>query len=291
MRIATSLVMIALATSSAWAEPTQVFPLTGIDLPPERRGMTERLTRAIADSIDAEVSSVAIEDAAGLLECDVEVTSCLELVSKSVGNKQLVFGTVVQGTGNVLKVTLTRFRPGPDRQQQTYEISGATEAYPDELVRKAAPLFGGTTPPPIDATPPADPVDPVGPVGPTPGEPVDAPAGSISPGTWALVGAGVVGLAVGIGFRFSASGIEDDVNAFPMPQTRADFDELTALEDKGTLHKGLGAGLIVVGGIALGAGIVRAIMQRSNSPREDSRVIGVTPLRGGAALTLTWGLE
>ncbi len=146
MRIATSLVMIAFATSPAWAEPTQVFPLTGADLPPERRGMTERLTRAIADSIDGEVSSVAIEDAAGLLECDVEATSCLELVSKSVGNKQLVFGTVVQGAGSVLKVTLTRFRPGPDRQQQTYEITGATEAYPDELVRKAAPLFGGTAP-------------------------------------------------------------------------------------------------------------------------------------------------
>jgi len=286
MRIAMGLVMIALAASPVWAEPTQVFPLTGTDLPPERRGMAERLTRAIADSIDAEVSSVAIEDAAGLLDCDIESTSCLELVSKSVGDKQLVFGTIVQGAGTVLKVTLTRFRPGPDRQQKTYEITGATEAYPDELVRKAAPLFGGT--PLVNLKPPDE---TVGPVGPTPVEPVDAPHGTITPGTWALVGAGVVGIAVGIGFRVSASGIEEDVIAFPMPQTRANFDELTALEDKGKLYKGLGAGLVVVGSVALGAGIARAILQRSASPGEDNRVIGVTPLRGGAALTLTWGME
>jgi hypothetical protein len=283
MKIVTSLVVLAMA-SPAWAEPTQVFPLTGPELGPERRGTVERLTRALADSIDAEVSSVAIEDAAGLLECDVEATSCLELVSKSVGNKQLEFGTVVQGKGNALKVTLTRFRPGPDRQQQTYELSGESEAYPDELVRKAAPLFGGTPPDEIEKTP--EPIDP--PV--TPPVVDEPPAGTITAGTWGLIGGGAIGIAIGIGFRVSASGISDDVNAFPQPQTRDDFDRLTALEDRGTLHTRLGVGFIVAGGVALGAGIIRAVVQRQ-SPSQDERVVSVTPLRGGAAITVTWGLR
>jgi len=287
MRLVTSLVVIALAASPAWAEPTQVFPLTGADLPPERRGTIERLTRAIADSIDAEVSSVAIEDAAGLLDCDVEATTCLESVSKSVGNKQLVFGTVVQGPGNVLKVTLTRFRPGPDRQQQTYELTGEDEAYPDELVRKAAPLFGGTRPPAIDATP-GEPIAPT----PVATSPVDEPPpGKITAGTWALIGGGALGLGIGIGFRVSASGIADDVNALPTPQSRADFDQLTTLEDRGTLHTRLGVGLIAIGGVALTAGIVRAVLQRKAAPREDERVVNVTPIRGGAAITVTWGMR
>jgi len=38
MRLGTSLVMIALAASPSWAEPTQVFPLTGADLPPSGAG-------------------------------------------------------------------------------------------------------------------------------------------------------------------------------------------------------------------------------------------------------------
>lgn len=281
-------VLVIATASPVWAEPTQVFPLTGTELPAERRGTAERLTRAIADSIDADVSSVAIEDAAGLLDCDVEATSCLELVSKSVGNKQLVFGTVVPGKGKGLRVTLTRFRPGPDRQQQTYEISGETEAYPDELVRKAAPLFGGTQPAAV-TTPPDEPEGPLGvTVAPPPVD--EPPPGTISASTWGLIGGGAVGIAIGIGFRVSASGISDDVNASPPPQTRTDFGRLTELEDRGTLHTRLGTGLIVVGGVALVAGVVRAVVQRK-SPAPDERVVGVTPIRGGAAITITWGME
>lgn len=289
MKLVTSLLVIAMGASPVAAEPMQVFPLNGSELPPERRGIAERLTRAIADSIDAEVSSVPIEDAAGLLDCDVEVTSCLERVSKSVNNKQLVFGTVVSGKGKVLKVTLTRFRPGPDRQQQTYEITGETEAYPDELVRKAALLFGGTKPAPVVSSPdvPDEPLPDVTDPVPQTDEP---PPGKITASTWGLIGGGAVGVAIGIGFRVSASGIADEVRSFPEPQTRSDFTQLSALEDRGTLHTRVGAALIVVGGVALGAGIVRAVLQRQAPARED-RIVGVTPIRGGAAITITWGME
>jgi hypothetical protein len=220
-----------------------------------------------------------------LLECDVEVTSCLELVSKSVGDKQLVFGTVAAGRGKILKVTLTRFRPGPDRQQQTYEITGETEAYPDELVRKAAPLFGGVQPTVIENTPD----DVVNPVTTEVPDPVDAaPHGAITPGTWGLIGGGAVGLVIGIGFKVSASGIATEVNDFPVPQTRSEIDDLKALEDRGTLHTRLGVGLMVVSGAVLTAGIVRAVLQRSSSPSQSERVISVAPIRGGAAITVIW---
>lgn len=279
---------IVLAASPGWASPaTQVFPLNGSELPPQRRGTSERLTRALADSIDGEVSSVSIEDAAGLLECDVEATSCLEAVSKSIGNKQLVFGTIKQASGSTLKVTLTRFRPGPDREQQTYLITGESEAYPDELVRKAAPLFGGKAP----ATATSEDIQRSEPEESPPREPGPA-AGSITAGTWGLIGGGAAGVLVGIGFRISAGGLRDDVAAAPR-ETRADFARLTALEDKGKLHTTLGVVFMTGGAIALGAGIVRAVMQRKQPRRDkdDDDVVTVTPLVGGAAIVLTWGMR
>jgi hypothetical protein len=290
VKLLPSVLAIAIAASPAWASPaTQVFPLNGSELPPQRRGTSERLTRALADSIDGEVSSVSIEDAAGLLECDVESTNCLEAVSKSIGNKQLVFGTIKQGSGSTLKVTLTRFRPGPDRAQQTYLITGQTEAYPDELVRKAAPLFDGKAPRPIEPTPDRSvPTEPRLTAGNEPDR--KAPAGAISAGTWGLIGGGAASILVGVGFRISAGGLRDDVANAPR-ETTADFARLTSLEDKGKLHATLGAVFMTGGAIALGAGIVRAVMQHEQPRREADDVVTVTPIAGGAAIVLTWGMR
>lgn len=278
MKLLTSLAVIA-TTTSAWADPTQVFPLTG-ELPPESRGTLDRLTSAIADLVDGEISSVSIEDAAGLLECDVEATPCLEKVSSSVGGKQLVFGTVVKGEGTTLKVTLTRFRPGPDRQQQTFEITDQDEAYPDELARKAAPLFG-ITPRATRAIEPEPPVAPTEPI-------VDGDrAGTITAGTWGLIGGGVLGVMVGTGFTVSARGLRADVENAPR-ETRDDFDRLVALEDKGQFRTRAGAVLLVAGGVALTAGLVRAMLQRQSPARDEEQVVSVTPISGGAAVFVTW---
>lgn len=279
MRGVTVVLCVVAAASSAMAAPTQVFPLSAPNLPDARRGMPERLTQAIVDELEAELSSVPIEDAASLLECDIDEPACLEAVSRSVGDKQLVFGTIVS-TGGTLAVTLTRFRPGRDPQRQTYELTGEREALPDELVRKSAPLFGR-------AAAPAPVPDEPAPLPP----PVETPRrGTISTGTWALLGAGLVATGVGIGFRVSASGIAEDVRTAPR-ETPADFARLTSLEDKGRLHTWLGGALVVGGGVALLAGAVRAYVQLSSPPRGEGRSVGVVPLTGGAAVTITWGMR
>jgi hypothetical protein len=95
---------------------------------------------------------------------------------------------------------------------------------------------------------------------------------------------------VGVGFRISAGGLSDDVAKAPRNTTQ-DFRRLTALEDKGTLHTQLGVVFMAGGALVLGAGIVRAVMQHNESPREDSRVITVAPIVGGAAVVVTWGMQ
>ena len=300
MRVARAVLVIAIAASSAWAEATHVFPLTAPDLPRERRGTPERLTKAVADAMDAELSSVPIEDAAGLLDCDVEATSCLESVSRKVGGKQLVFGTIAIAKGNRLRVTLTRFRPeGPDRQQQTYELTGEGESLPEELVRKARPLIGGTamTDPRArdrdgdtgggledgagDGDGDGDPVPPI--------ETPEQPAGTVSNGTWLMLGGGAVAIAAGVGFRLSASGIADEVAMAPR-NTPEDFARLTALEDKGQFRLYVGTGLMVAGGALVIASAVRAYVQKQPPTADADGELSVVPLRGGAAFTLTWGL-
>ncbi len=306
MTIARALLVIAIGASAAWAEATHVFPLTAPDLPRERRGTPERLTKAVADAMDAELSSVPIEDAAGLLDCDVEATSCLEAVARKLGGKQLVFGTIALAKGNRLRVTLTRFRPeGPDRQQQTYELTGEGESLPEELVRKARPLIGGVamvdprgrggdgdrdTGGGIDDDDgddgdDDDDGDPVPPV-----EPAAPPAGTVSNGTWMMLGGGAVAFAVGIGFRLSASGIADQVAMAPR-STPEDFARLTALEDKGQFRLYVGTGLMVAGGALVIASAVRAYVQKQPPRADADGELGVLPLRGGAAFTLTWGLR
>ena len=297
-----ALMAIAMMTAPAAAESTQVFPLAAQDLPPQRRGTPERLTQAIADAMDAELSSVSIEDAAGLLDCDVEATSCLEAVSRKVGGKQLVFGTIAMAKGNRLRVTLTRFRPeGPDRQQQTYELTGQSGSLPEELVRKAQGLIGpeGATPPPdepddqdprpVDPDEDPDEIDPITPVDTVPVEP-GRPGGTITPGTYAILAGGAVALGAGIGFRLSASSIADQVNGAPRG-TSAEVAALVALEDKGRFRLQFGTALMVGGGIALVAGAVRAYVQKQPPSVDDDGAVAVIPVTGGAAITLTWGLR
>jgi len=86
------------------------------------------------------------------------------------------------------------------------------------------------------------------------------------------------GLGLGIGFRVSASGIADEVQTPSRCRRAGRLDQLTTLEDRGTLHTRLGVGLIAIGGVALTVGIVRAVLQRKASPREDERVVNVTPI-------------
>jgi hypothetical protein len=283
MRLIAATGLLAM-TASAAAESTTMFPLSAGKLPTSLAKAPSKITEALARSIDAEVSSVAIEDAAGLLGCDPEATPCIEAVSKSVKATRIVFGSMAADEDGAVKITLTRFDPGPDLQQRTFELSSSTvDGLADELVRVSAPLFGKEAPPIEDK-----------PMEPPPDEPpqiVDGPQGKISGVTWGIMGGGAVLTGLGVVFLVQASSIADDVRAAPR-NTFQEIQDLRALEDKGQTRQRVGIALTAVGAVGLGYGIYRAVTERRAAASAESTSMRLTPvpIEGGAALVLTMGV-
>ncbi len=270
-------------TASAAADSITMFPLTAGTLPTSLAKAPAKLTDALAKSIDAEVANVAIEDAAGLLGCDPEATPCIEAVSKSIKAKRIVFGSITADEDGAVKVTLTRFDPGPDRQQRTFELSSSTaDALADELVRVSAPLFGR------EASIEEKPVDPPKD---DPPKDLDEPRGKISGVTWGIMGGGAVVTGLGVVFLVQASSIADDVRAAPK-NTFQDIQNLRALEDQGQTRQRLGIALTAIGAVGLGYGIYRAITERKAPASVESTSMRLTPvpIEGGAALVFTMGV-
>jgi len=267
------LATVAALAGPAGADSTQVFPLAANGVPQAR---AESLTRSLASAIHADVATVPIEDAAGLLECDIAATPCLDAVAKSVSATRLVYGVVSRG-GASTKVTLTRFEGG-SREQRDFELVSPTdEALGQELVRASAEWFGITPPPapPPTETPPAREVPP--PSG-------DVRSGSIKGTTWLLLGTGLVVAGVGTGFLVSSNNIENDVAAAPR-ETVADFQHLVELEDKGTLHRRLGQGFAIGGTAIVAIAVWRMLVDRSRVVRVEP-----APVRGGATVSISWEL-
>ncbi len=288
--LVTTALVLAASTAHAGRSIT-VFPLSAGKLPAALAKAPQKMTDALAKLVDAEVANVPIEDAAGLLDCDPEATACLETVSKSVKAKRIVFGSINTDADGVVKVTVTRFDPGPDRQQRTFSLVSTTaDGMAEELARVAAPLFGKRQPL-VDEPPPAD-----DPIDKDTKEPVldppkrDTPHGAITGTTWGILGGGAAVTGLGVLFLVQASGIADDVRSAPR-NTPDDFARLTALEDKGSTRQKLGIALTAVGGVGLAYGIYRAISERS-APAPEATALRVTPvpLDDGAALVLTLGL-
>jgi len=277
-------VLVLSHSAAADSKKAQVFPLPASGLPDKLSTAPVKLTKALAAAIGGQVASVPIEDAAGLLECDPESSTCLAAVAKSVNAERLVFGSITYHVGGKLKVTLTRFDVGPDRQQQTFELSGGTaDMLATELVKASAPLFGGEEAVVINGPDPTP-----GPeVPPTTEQPPMVP-GKLTTGTWAMVGGGAVIAAAGVVMLVSAQSIKRDVQNAPTG-TLAEIQRLRALEDKGAQRTLIGNVLLIGGGVALAAGVVRAVIQRKSATTvtPEAPIVQPVPIEGGAMIMLT----
>lgn len=269
---------VASAPAAADSKSAQVFPLTASGLPDQLSQAPAKLTKALASAIGGQVASVPIEDAAGLLECDPESSTCLAEVASSLSAERVVFGAISYDQGKV-KVTLTRFDVGPDRQQQTFVLSGTTvDALAKELVRSSAPLFGNEAPEIIEDPGPGDPQPE------TPDPVTTTVPGTITTSTWALIGGGAVLAASGVVLLVSAQSIKRDVENAPN-ETLEDIQRLRALENVGVQRTIIGNVLLIGGGVALAAGIVRAIIQRKAVT--EPPLVQPAPVEGGAVLVFT----
>jgi hypothetical protein len=269
-------ITLCIGASTAFAKPsTTVFPLTAPNLPMKIAAAPEELSKALAEELDGDVAKVPIDDAAGIAGCDPEATTCLETVSRNFKSKRIVFGSIVMVDEDRLKVTLTRFDPGPDRQQRTFTVEGTVEEMAEELVDLSRPLFDGSKE-----------EEPDGPTeNPLP-DPKPIVRGGETSGTTmvVLVGGGAV-FAVGVGFIVSSQLIAKDVSNF-RPQTEDDFKRLIPLEEKGAQRQLIGAVLTGVGAVALTYGLIRYMSDRSSGASEDSlsRRLTPVPIEGGAAV-------
>ncbi len=276
--------VLCLGAASAVAKPsTTVFPLTAPNLPMKIASAPEQLSKALADELGGEVAKLPIDDAAGLAGCDPEATSCLETVAKNFKSKRIVFGSISMLDEDRLKVTLTRYDPGPDRQQRTFTGEGSVDEMADELIKLSCPLFEGS-----ECEEEEKPIPPDVP------KPIEGGKGGEVSGTTyvLLVGGGAV-FAAGAGFLYSSIVIGNEVNA-AKPRTDPDFAALVVLERQGEQRQKIGAGLLAGGAVVLGIGIIRAVIERSTpASRESSttsRRLTPVPIQGGAALVFSMEL-
>lgn len=278
--------MLCLGVSTALAKPsTTVFPLTAPNLPLKIAAAPEQLSKALADELGGQVAPLPIDDAAGLAGCDPDSVSCLETVAKNYKSKRIVFGTIAMLDDDRLKVTLTRYDPGPDRQQRAFTVEGTVDEMADELIKLSCSLFEGET---CDST-----EEPDDPIKPDPDkDKVLRPraTGEVSGTTWVFLVGGGAATAAGVGFLYSAIQISKQVEEFK-PKTDADFRELVPLENKGAQRQTIGTALTAVGVVALGYGIIRMVMERSERPADSdsisSRRLTPVPIEGGAALVFS----
>lgn len=323
-----SAVVLAVAPAPARADSApRIFPLEATSpLPPNLADAAEGLTDALVALLDGVTTDRSLADFGKKLRCDIEVSTCLDAVARSLVTTQLVYGTFEAAPGGKLKVKLVRFDSAPQGSEMFRRTITLTAQTPKRLGKQlgqlAAVMFDMPAPvepvgtpsglgprteertEPVDRTEPREPREPAEPREPTPppGETIvldDPPAGRITKGTWGLIGGGALGAAVGAGFLLSTGSLERLVATAPR-ETVADFRRLTEIERAGRIRTQVGGTLLVVGGAVLATGIVRAVLQRgaggggeSSDARDGKgsleRSLSLVPVEGGGAAIVLFG--
>jgi hypothetical protein len=307
LRLVWVLVLWAAAPSPAWAGPsTKVFPLSASrEMPAGLEGTPEKLTNAVATMVGGKLSDHSIDGAALAAGCTLDDSTCLDRIARQHRVKEIVFGTIRVGGDLRVFVKLTRFIAGTERRERTFVLTSETPtALARQLTRSAREMFE-LGPLDEDGAPRAsisgtsgtgtgtgteldEPEQPVRETAAAIEEPSDPPPavrrGRVSRGTYFLISGGVMALAVGTGFGVAAYSLRDDLeNA--QRDTPDDLRRLAAIERAGRIRTTTSAVLLVSGGLALGGGIVRAVIQRR--PIEADRGIAVVPTDGGAAVVFS----
>ncbi len=274
--IVSVLSLLALTGAAQADEPTtRVFPLSGRRLAAPLSDAPAVLTRALAKSLDADVASAPIEDAAGLLECDLTEASCLQAVARSVGAQRIVFGTI-EARPSGATVRLTWFELSTGRRERRFVVeSETTKALTDQVI---ATIEHREVHEPGDA-----PVPPIT----TPY--VDATlAHGPTRTTWAMLGGGLAAMGLGAGVLLSTQGLRDQVRRAPRDSID-DIHRLVVLERRGQTRSRIGGVLVLAGAAATTIGVVRYVVQRKHAQREN--MIDVVPESGGASVVFTTGFR
>jgi hypothetical protein len=330
-------VLIASAVLTA-AVPAQaddaprVFPLTVTSpLPPALSGAPPELTAALAGLLDGETVQSSLEELGRKLRCDIEVSSCLDAIARSLKTTRLVFGTVTGVPGGKLKVKLVRFDSAPsgsELHQRTFVLTAQTpKRLGKQLARSAEQMFERTaSEEPVEQverrglgavkpertekaekaetaekTEKLEPAETVEPAEPTESAPLaprseraaDEPAPA-SGGITKTTWAllGTGALVSAVGGGFLLAARSLEGDLATAPRrTVQDFQRLTAIERAGRIRVQVGSTLAIAGGAVLAVGAVRAVMQRGSKSTSLERSVALVPVEGGAAVVFSKGMR
>lgn len=312
LRIAVALVV--LAAPALAAARTTVYQLSASKLLPRSlEDAPEKLTKAIAELVKGSVADGTVTAAATAIGCTIDDAACLDQIARKNRADEIVFGTIRTTDEKRVLVKLTRFIVGVERREKTFVLTpGASIG--KQLVRSARVMFEleeevpeasdepdpgretrETRNPLLEAEPrpraglgratPSRVADPA-PLAESSDELIDRPArprGRITTGTYALIGGGAAGVALGTGLLIAAYSLRGAVANAPT-ETPDDIARLRELERAGRLRTQVGGVFLAVGSAVAITGVVRAVIQRRPI---DDRGVALVPVEDGAALVFS----
>jgi hypothetical protein len=278
-------------TAPAAAAPHKilVLPADGTADAATRAKLTTQMVK-LSKGLGGQVATAeaTFADTALAVGCAPEAPGCSDQVIATLGVDELVWATVTKDGGQARVVVRHATKGAVTREATTTVAPGEST---EQIDAGLAPVFappagtpdGGIKPavPPTDAkteTPPA--AGEPGAAQPLPpGLPEDPHDRNLGIGL--AVGGGVA-VVLGLALWASYSSVQDSIDTHKI-NTRADFDDLTALEDRAATYA-IAGDLLVLAGLAAG-GVGGYFLYRSQ--HEHRIAVTPAPIAGGAGLTLT----
>lgn len=294
---ALAVVAAVVAPAAAAGRKVLVLPVDGAVDAATRSRLTADVAR-LARALDGQVAtgSATFTDTALAVGCDPRAPSCADEVMATLGVDELVWSTATR-EGHQTRLVVRRAARGAARREAstTFPAGDAgdriasgiaplfapPEARPSEPPRAGAPADGhGAGAPDLAAeagSPAGAPVEaaPPPPALPAPDDHRGRTAGI------AIAAGGAASVVLGLALWASYASLQGQIDGHPL-RTRADFDDLVALEDRAN-SRAIAGDVFVIAGLVAG-GIGAYLWYRGHRP---AIAIAPAPIAHGGGVTIT----
>jgi hypothetical protein len=277
------------APAAAASHKILVLPTDGTADAATRAKLTAQVVK-LAKGLDGQVATAGatFADTALAVGCDPQAPGCSDQVLATLGVDELVWATATKDNGQTRVVVRRATKGSPPREiSTTIAPSDST----DRIDAGMAPLFSSPAARPEPAASPSVPPPDVA-VAPlasgSPAGPDQAPTPELPEANHertmgiAFATGGGVAVVLGLALWGSYSSLQDKIDTH-VTNTRSDFDDLKALENKAATYAIAGDCLVLAGLAAGGIGAYYLYWR----PRQHRIAVTPAPIANGAGLTLT----
>ena len=287
---ALGLAALGLATPAAAAShKILVLPTDGTADAATRAKLTAQVVK-LARGLDGQVSTAGatFADTALAVGCDPQSPGCSDQVLATLGVDELVWATATKDNGQT-RVVVRRATKGATTREISTTIAPSDST--DRIDAGMAPLFATSAAKPEPAASPNVPTPDVA-VAPlasgSPAGPDQAPSPELPEANHertmgiAFATGGGVAVVLGLALWGSYSSLQDKIDTHATT-TRADFDDLKALENRAATYA-IAGDCLVLAGLAAGGLATYYLYWR---PKQHRIAVTPAPIASGAGLTLT----